>query len=91
MNEKRKRINIKDVAKEVNMSVSAVSQVLRGSEKFTMETRQLIKAAAKGLGYFPNPAARGLIGVDTHTVGIVVRDFEGYDSTLGVHSMVALL
>lgn len=86
-----RRIGIKDIASEAGVSVSAVSQVLRGSSKFSDETRELIESTAARLGYRPNPMARGLVGAKTRTIGIVARDLEGFGTTLGARVMDVVL
>ena len=72
--EKRK-VTMKDIAREVNVSVATVSYVLNYSdkEKISNETRLKIMEAAKRLHYVPNLAARSLAGTDSRLIGVIIN------------------
>lgn len=65
-----------DVAAAAGVSVSAVSRVLANSPsaRVSEATRARIFAAADGLDYRPNFAARALKAARTHVLGLVVPD-----------------
>jgi DNA-binding LacI/PurR family transcriptional regulator len=68
---------MRDVAAAVGVSQSTVSRVLSGVESpipVTAATKDRILAAARDLGYRPNPLARGLRGARTMLLGVIVRD-----------------
>jgi LacI family transcriptional regulator len=63
-----------DVARSAGLSQTTVSRVFRGDSSVRPETRRKVMAAARTLGYLPNPAARMLVSGRTGTIGIVVAD-----------------
>ena len=58
-----KRITMKDIAAELEVSVQSVSQALNRTGRLGSETRRRILNAAERLNYRPNILARGLWGV----------------------------
>ncbi|MEP2609692.1 MAG: LacI family DNA-binding transcriptional regulator, partial [Cyclobacteriaceae bacterium] len=70
-----KHITIKDVAKELNCSISTVSRAFNNKYDIKPETRDRILKVATELGYSPNPIARRLIERRTYTVGVIVPEF----------------
>ncbi len=54
------RATLKTIAEHTGFSVSAVSQALRGTGHLSPETLELIRSAARNLGYQPNLFASGL-------------------------------
>lgn len=56
----RQTITIKDIARELNISVSTVSRALRDAFDVSLETKQMVLEKAKELNYKPNYNARGL-------------------------------
>jgi len=69
-------IRMKDVAKELNVSVVTVSKVLRGHSDIGPETRERVLRRVQELGYRPNLAARGLVTGRSHMVGVVVPELK---------------
>ena len=70
-----KRVTLKDIAAEVNLSKTAISKVLNGRDiRIGPEKRELIIRTARRLGYRPNFVARSLQNRVTETIGIVVPD-----------------
>lgn len=67
-------ISIKDIARECNVSVSAVSRALNNSKGISRETREAILAVCDARGYRPNSAARSLILKKTHMIGLIIPD-----------------
>jgi len=67
-------VTIHDVARRAQVSPSTVSRALSASHLVRGTTRERVLAAAKELGYQPNPAARSLITGRTGNLGIVVPD-----------------
>ncbi|HEX7469109.1 MAG TPA: LacI family DNA-binding transcriptional regulator [Verrucomicrobiae bacterium] len=54
------RITLKDIAKKLGVSKTAVSMALHGSHRISPERRQEIQRAAKEMGYVPDPFLSGL-------------------------------
>jgi len=68
---------MRDVAQATGVSQSTVSRVLSGAPTtvpIAPGTRERVAAAARELGYRPNPLARGLRGMRTMLLGVIVRD-----------------
>ena len=63
---------IKDVAREVGLSVTTVSRALNNYDDVAEATRLRVRTAADLLDYHPNAAARSLQGNHTNTVGLVI-------------------
>ncbi len=70
-------VTMRDVARKTGVSQSTVSRVLSGATTavaIAAETRERVIAAAQELGYRPNPLARGLRGLGTMLLGVIVRE-----------------
>jgi len=65
---------MKDIARDLGVSVVTVSKVLRNHEDISEETRQRVLKRMKELDYQPNLAARALVTGRTLTIGLVVPD-----------------
>ncbi|MBB3397340.1 MULTISPECIES: LacI family DNA-binding transcriptional regulator [unclassified Rhizobium] len=72
----KKRITLKDIARETGVHVSTVSRALDPVERkhLTGEVASRIQAAADALGYRPNRIAAGLRTNRTMTVGVMIPD-----------------
>lgn len=68
------RVTVKDLARDLGMSVSTVSRAFHADTVIARETRDRVLARAKEIGYTPNPFARSLITKRTRIVGLVVAD-----------------
>lgn len=71
MNKKRS-ITLKELAKELNLSVSTVSRALNDHPDLSDETKKKVKALAQKLHYAPNLFARGFRLHETHIFGVIV-------------------
>ncbi len=67
-------VTMKDIARELGVSIVTVSKVLRNHEDIGDETRKRVLDLVKELKYTPNLAARGLVTGRTYLVGLVVPD-----------------
>ncbi len=65
---------MKDIARDLGVSVVTVSKVLRNHADIGDETRKRVLDRIKELNYTPNLAARGLVTGKTYLVGLVVPD-----------------
>lgn len=72
---KREKVTMKDIAKELNLSLATVSYVLNHSEKekISHDTRIKVMETAKRLGYVPNQTAKSLAKSRSNLVGIIVN------------------
>jgi LacI family transcriptional regulator len=67
-------VRLKDIARDLGVSVVTVSKVLRGNTDIGEATRRRVLKRMKELNYQPNMMARGLASGKTYTVGLVVPD-----------------
>jgi LacI family transcriptional regulator len=65
---------MKDIARDLGVSVITISKVLRNHPDIGDETRERVLARIKELDYQPNLAARSLVTGRTYLVGLVVPD-----------------
>jgi LacI family transcriptional regulator, galactose operon repressor len=65
---------MKDIARDLGVSVVTVSKVLRNHSDISAETRKRVLRRIKELNYYPNPAARALLTGRTNLIGLVVPD-----------------
>src|SRR4051794_35179114 len=65
---------MKDIARDLGISVMTVSKVLRNHPDVGEQTRERVLARVKELDYQPNLAARSLVTGRTYLVGLVVPD-----------------
>jgi len=70
----RRAPTILDVAQNADVSKSTVSNVIRGVQGVTTETRRKVFDAIEALGYRPNVMARQLVQRRTSILGVVVGD-----------------
>jgi LacI family transcriptional regulator len=67
----RRRVTIKQVAREAGVSTQTVSRVLNDRPDVSAETRDRVRAVIAALGYSPNALARSLIQGRSNTLGVV--------------------
>ncbi|MFB9861581.1 LacI family DNA-binding transcriptional regulator [Salinicoccus siamensis] len=67
-------VTIKDLAKEVGVSVATVSRALTGSGYASPDVRRRVLEAAERLDYKPNEVARALNTSRSNVVGVLVPD-----------------
>jgi LacI family transcriptional regulator len=67
-------VRLKDIARDLGVSVVTVSKVLRGNADIGEATRRRVLKRMKELNYQPNMMARGLASGRTYTIGLVVPD-----------------
>lgn len=72
----KKSVTIKDIAKEVIMSVSTVSRALNGCGDLSKETRDKILQVAQEMGYIRNEAATNLRQGRRKVIGVIVPDMQ---------------
>ncbi len=71
---KHNRITVKDLARDLGMSVSTVSRAFYPDAVIAEATRKAVLKRASEIGYRPNPFAQSLITKKTQIVGMVVSD-----------------
>lgn len=66
------RTSLKDLAKELGVSIATVSRALRNSPEIGLEMQTKVKELAKRLNYRPNPFAQSLRKEAPRVIGVVV-------------------
>lgn len=74
----KKKITLKQIAKELDVSISTVSKSLRNSLEIGEETRLKVQAFAKFYHYKPNNIALSLKNRKTKTIGIIIPEIVHY-------------
>lgn len=70
----KRKVTLKQIAKELDVSISTVSRALSNSKEIGEETRQKIQAFAKFYNYRPNNIALSLKNRKTKTIGILIPE-----------------
>jgi LacI family transcriptional regulator len=70
----KKKITLKQIARELDVSISTVSKSLRNSLEIGEETRLKVQAFAKFYHYKPNNIALSLKNRKTKTIGIIIPE-----------------
>jgi DNA-binding LacI/PurR family transcriptional regulator len=70
MEDRRKRVNIKDVARLAGVSPTTVSHALGGQRPVSESTRKRVQEAVDQLGYRPHPGARSLKAGGTGVIAL---------------------
>jgi LacI family transcriptional regulator len=71
-NRKQHRTSLKDLARELGVSIATVSRALRSSPEIGKDMQERVKALAKKLNYRPNPFAQSLRKEAPKVIGVVV-------------------
>lgn len=69
-----KNINIKELANQLQLSVSTVSKALHDSYEISDKTKTRVHKAAARLNYIPNPYASSLRGKRSKNIGVVIPE-----------------
>ena len=68
----KKKVTIKDVAKEAKVSPSTVSRVISDSPNISKKTKDKVRFIMDEMGYYPNAIARSLVKQKTRSIGLVM-------------------
>lgn len=74
----KRKVTLKQIAKELDVSISTVSKSLRNSLEIGEETRLKVQAFAKFYHYKPNNIALSLKNRKTKTIGIIIPEIVHY-------------
>ncbi|WP_304231777.1 LacI family DNA-binding transcriptional regulator [Jiulongibacter sediminis] len=72
---------IKDIARELGVSISTVSRALRGMPEINPETKDRIVKYAEEIDYQPNMVATSLVKQNSHLIGVLVPNMDFFFST----------
>ena len=82
-----RRITLKEIANELNVSISTVSKSLKDSHEIGIETRQKIKVFAKAHNYRPNNIALSLKNRKTKTIGVIIPEIVHHFFSIVINSI----
>ena len=71
-NNRQHRTSLKDLARELGVSIATVSRALRSSPEIGKDMQQRVKDLAKKLNYRPNPFAQSLRKEAPKVIGVVI-------------------
>ena len=74
----KRKVTLKQIAKELDVSISTVSKSLRNSSEIGEETRLKVQAFAKFFNYKPNNIALSLKNRKTKSIGIIIPEIVHY-------------
>ncbi len=70
----KKQITLKEIARELDVSISTVSKAIRNSKEVSQDTREKIQAFAKYYHYRPNHIALSLKNRRTKNIGVIIPE-----------------
>jgi LacI family transcriptional regulator len=70
----RRHVSLKDLARELGVSISTVSRALKDHPNISSELKEKARKLAAAWNYSPNPLAMGLLRQNTRTIGVIVPD-----------------
>lgn len=74
----KKKITLKQIARELDVSISTVSKSLKNRLEIGEETRLKVQAFAKFYQYKPNNIALSLLNRKTKTIGVIIPEIVHY-------------
>ncbi len=98
----KKKITLKHIARELDVSVSTVSKALKDSGEISRDTKDKVRAFAKLYNYRPNNIAVSLKNRQTKNIGVIIpnivhhffttvfRGIEKYANTRGYNVIVCV-
>ncbi|WP_207423332.1 LacI family DNA-binding transcriptional regulator [Desertivirga brevis] len=90
MKKDSEKVDLRTLAKQLNLSVSTVSRALNDSYEVSPVTKDRVCELAKKLNYQPNPYAKMLKEKSTKTIAVVIPEIENSffaASIDGIHSV----
>ncbi|MBC8004327.1 MAG: LacI family DNA-binding transcriptional regulator [Verrucomicrobia bacterium] len=70
----KRHVSLKDLAAELNVSISTVSRALKSYPEISPEMTRKVQELARAWNYTPNPLAMGLLRQETRMIGVIVPD-----------------
>ncbi|NND52232.1 MAG: LacI family DNA-binding transcriptional regulator [Flavobacteriaceae bacterium] len=74
----KRKITLKQIAKELDVSISTVSKALRNSNEISDDTKEKVQAFARLYSYRPNNIALSLKNRKTKTIGVIIPEIVHY-------------
>lgn len=70
----KSHVSLKDLAREIGVSISTVSRALNNHPDISLEMTRKVQKLAAERNYTPNPLAMGLLKQATRMIGVIVPD-----------------
>ena len=70
----KRKVTLKQIARELDVSISTVSKALKNSKEISEDTREKVQAFAKLYNYKPNNIALSLKNRKTKTIGVIIPE-----------------
>ena len=83
-------MNLKQLAKELNLSISSVSKALRDSHEISINTKKAVLAKAKELNYQVNPFASSLRKQKSKTIAVVIPEVANNFFALAINGIESI-
>lgn len=83
-------MNLKQLSKELNLSISTVSKALRDSHEISIATKNIVIAKAKELNYQANPFASSLRKQKSKTVAVVIPEIANNFFALAINGVESI-
>lgn len=83
-------MNLKQLAKELNLSISSVSKALRDSHEISIATKNAVLAKAKELNYQVNPFASSLRKQKSKTIAVVIPEVANNFFALAINGIESI-
>src|SRR3982750_136902 len=77
-----RQATIKDIARQLKISISTVSRALRNAPDVNPETRKAVLLLSEELNYQPSRLALSLQQKQTHTIGVIVPNLDYVMATM---------
>lgn len=69
-------VTLKDIAQQLDLSVSTIGRALSGDPQISEKTRERVRAAASELGYVAHSAARAMRSGRSTLIGLIIPDIQ---------------
>ena len=83
----KRKITLKHIARELEVSISTVSKALKNSEEISRDTKEKIQAFAKLYNYKPNNIAISLKNKSTKNIAVIIPDIVHHFFTTVFHGI----
>lgn len=70
----KRKITLKQIARELDVSISTVSKALNNSDEISADTKEKVQAFAKFYNYKPNNIALSLKNRRSKTIGVIIPE-----------------
>jgi DNA-binding LacI/PurR family transcriptional regulator len=86
-----KRVTTRDLAEQLNLSVSTVGRALADDPRISVSTRHRVELKAAELGYVANQAARMMRGAPSMVIGLLIPDIRNDFYAVAAHALAQCL